>query len=846
MTDRLPDEPMFFVDPHWRHTLPRDTKWLLKEHVGRPILELYGPSGAGNSLAAAKVVRAADRKGRVAARWVPVLRCDTAPELVLLRLLETLGATPEPLFGMLLAAPDDLAPMLTALCREQLMLRSVVVLDGVPRGEPGIALLRLVARTLQGTNSRAVATSRSRHAVPGLRLTSHRVWTRPRFDERYEEARTRRGGTARSLLDALGRWQGEEFTVPVATALCSVDCREAVRSLHIDGLLQQPWPGRYRLHPALRPETHPESDASQEAESAASLDTALARTVIEGHADVREGTDAYADLALRLLCRRAPEAPALMGVLEPHLTGKRGLFRLLRLKQSLWHATGDWEPVRILAAVSARETGNPLQASHALKPQRSPRAALEDAVTQHHTGRLAVAATALDEIPADVPNGWVLHTRAAILCDMGDLQGADRLLRRAVEAHQVKGDPRGEAWAVHHYGRLRLLRGDPEEARKRLETALHMFIGIGDLRGEAWVKTELGRVQLFGGACEEAIEGLRAARALHKSNRDVRGAAWTLLYTGLARVDLGRPERAKDVFTQAFMEFRGIPDLLGAAWAEHFLGILPWFGGEAPWSNAELFLRRAHTDFNALGCPHGLAWSTLELAEFRRHARTRPRQALDEEYGAARVEFEAIDDRAGEQWVASARYADAPASLAFPRRKSRQLSDFYPPHVLRDYTQAPDAAIPFAARYTIPERGVHVGRGTPAAAESHVRLLLLDNDKATTGTASRIALHITPGPDHPWSTPAAVLPWLTARATPLTAADIEPVHAVTLKPSPPDPDGAEFLFTPRRAGRHRLLLTIEDSATATVLQQVETYIDVTDGEHGAPDDALSPEALRRA
>ncbi|WP_157882610.1 tetratricopeptide repeat protein [Streptomyces silvensis] len=769
---------------------------------------------------------------------------DVAPELTLLRLLEVLGEAPEPLIGTVAAAPDALAPMLTALCREQLrtLRRPVVVLDGVPAGPPGTTLLRLTARILHGTDARVLATSASRHTGTGLRLISRKAPATGEGAAHPAPGRARLSAPAVALLDVLRRWDGEEFTAPVASALRGVDCRTAVRELCTGGLLQETRADRYRLHPAATAEAR----AAERTGAVTTLDGDLAAAVLDGRADLRDDADAYADLAVRLLCAHEPRGTALLAQLEPQLAGGQGLFRLLRVKQTLWHLTGDYEPVRVLIAVSTRETGNPTTASRVLKPAPSRRAALEEAVTLRHLGRLTdadAALVALDALPTRTPDGWALHTRAAIQCDMGTLTGADRLLRRAVEAHQVRGDRRGEAWAAHHYGRLRLLRGDTEEARKRLEAAQHTFADLGDLHGVAWSSTELARCGLVDGAWEEALGDLARAGVLHLRNHDVRGSAWARLYTGFAEAGARRPWAAKERFAQAFVEFWGVPDRLGAAWAQHCLGLANRDPGRRS-PDAAFFLRRAWTDFTATGCPHGLAWSTLELAESERLTVPIKDSHSPKRYSAAQRQFAAIGDAAGELWVAVARRPRGPISPLLGGGVPRDLDRFYPSQVAAAFKADADIGIPLVARCTIPEPWAHVTGGDPPSV-SRIHLVLLD-DEATTRTASRIALHIDPGPDHPWSTPTADHPWLTARATPLTAADVEPAHAVTLKPSPRDPDGAEFLFTPRRAGRHRLLFTVEDSATATVLQQVETYIDVTDGEAGTPDAAGSPEALRRA
>ncbi|EPH39827.1 tetratricopeptide repeat protein [Streptomyces aurantiacus] len=556
--------------------------------------------------------------------------------------------------------------------------------------------------------------------------------------------------------------------------------------------------------------------------SSAALDRNLLAAALDGSADLQEGADAYADLLVRLLRSGDPDGATLLDRLEPQLLGRQGLFRLLRLKQSLWQHTGGWEPLRTVAAVAVREIGRPLPAADALAAIGSPRATLHKAVAERCAGLLREATATLDGIPDEAPpNGWVLHTRAALQCDMGVLRGAEKLLRSAVEAHQVRGDTRGEAWAVHHYGRLRLARGDLEEAQKRLEAARHMFIGLGDRQGRAWTETELGRVQLLYDSHPEALHGLGKALALHLSNGDTRGKGWTYLHLTLAHEGSGDPEQAVRMVRRAELVLREVPDHLGVAWAQHYRALLAFADHATPPATVG-WLHYAADRFSRAGCLHGLAWNTLELADLWRREEWSPAATAGGLYLDAQRRFEDIEGLWGLRWARALR-----ASLTEPADRTER--------------------VPLTARHLITEPGAEFTGGPPfPGTRSRVRLVLLDDDTATTSTASRIALHITPGLDHPWSTPTADLPWLTARATPLTAADVEPAHAVTLKPSPRDPDGAEFLFTPRRAGRHRLLFTIEHSATATVLQQVETYIDVIDGEGGTPDAALSPEALRRA
>ncbi|GGR69908.1 hypothetical protein GCM10010252_05020 [Streptomyces aureoverticillatus] len=806
----LPDDPDPSAGPRAAADLPPELRAFIRPDDTSPaILELYGPSDADTYALAVRLARLArdapGSRARFQVCWVPVGAADVVPDVVLLRVFERLwaGLPSQAVYDMLLAEPGGLTETLIRECRlAPTEGPFLVVLDG----EADVELLRVAARLVEGTRCRVLAMSGVRRSATGVALAGYEV--------------SGGGGAvgpelskpATRLMHRLASWAGDEADAGVAAGLMPPRSRTlaAFRELRLRGLLRETRPGWYRLPPSHR-----------RAPATTALDRTLLAAALDGSADLQEGADAYADLLVRLLRSGNPDGETLLDRIEPQLLGHQSVFRLLRMKQSLWQHTGGWEPLRTVAAVAVREIGRPLPAADALAAIGSPHATLHKAVAERCAGLLREATATLDGIPDETsPNGWVLHTRAALQCDMGVLRGAEKLLRSAVEAHQVRGDTRGEAWAIHHYGRLRLARGDLEEAQKRLEAARHMFIGLGDRQGRAWTETELGRVQLLYGSHPEALHGLRKALALHLSNGDARGKGWTYLYLTLTHEGSGDPEQAVRMVRMAELVLREVPDHLGAAWAQHYRALLP-FADRATSPTATAWLHSAMDRFSRAGCLHGLAWNTLELADLWRREAWSPAAVAGGLYLDAQRRFEDIGDLWGLRWTHSLR-----AHLADPAARAERA--------------------PLTARHLVTEPGAEFTGGPLfPGTRSRVRLTLHD-DRSTTGTASRIALRITPGLDHPWSGTTADLPRLTARATPLTAADVEPAHAVTLTPSPRDPDGAEFLFTPRRAGRHRLLFTIEHAATATVLQQVETYIDVIDGEGGTPDTALSPEALRRA
>ncbi|KND31971.1 hypothetical protein IQ63_24535 [Streptomyces acidiscabies] len=426
---------------------------------------------------------------------------------------------------------------------------------------------------------------------------------------------------------------------------------------------------------------------------------------------------------------------------------------------------------------------------------------LQSAVGKWERGNLHAAARLLAEIPERRPaDGWVLHTRAAVACDRGDLRGVGPLLRRAIEAHQVAGDHFGEAWAMLYYGRWRLLDGDFDEAEKVIDAARVAFQDIHDSAGVDWANVEQQRLALLLGA-----SGFMDAGSTRPRQETGRVGDWAELLFALSQ-PYSRM-RPASLFSS---------DQLCAAWSQHFKCVRTRHS-PSPVRDEIIELIRNAEAFTRLGCPHGEAWTSLELA-----IRNPRLQFGYHSFAKARARFQSIGDEAGLAWVT---LAEAFAANEDPPPEALQeLSRRYPPALLAT-TEWPwehgRFRIPFAARLLIPEPRYEATQLRLPTTESRVRLTLHDDN--------RLTLQVIPGPNHPWST-APSLPWLAARATPLTPIDIEPDHAVTIRPGPPDNTdaGAEFHFTPHRPGLHRIRFTVEHHLTGTVLQELETEFDVTD------------------
>ncbi|MFE2563696.1 tetratricopeptide repeat protein [Streptomyces mirabilis] len=448
---------------------------------------------------------------------------------------------------------------------------------------------------------------------------------------------------------------------------------------------------------------------------------------------------------------------------------------------------------------------------------------------------LLVGSTDAREDAAALPldrcaDGWALLTRAAVHCDRGDPRAAGPLLRRAVEAHQVAGDRRGEAWAVFLYGRMCRLRGRAEDARRLLHAARETFRAVGEARGVAWAGGELARLATGSGTPDP--DALAEARRLHERAGGRRGAAWAHLWWTVARADEpGFPWQKE--FANVQSRFHEVSDRLGTAWTLHHHALtlartdgtdgVNGTGGTGGTDErrreADRLFEGALALFEEADCPHGRAWTMLEYA-----LRSPAHRFLNGEWAAEiRHVFHGIGDEAGEAWVDLAEAGPSPGG-----EPPYELACRYPAALLDTlgWTEAGEPLIPRAARDTQPEPRAGFprpgDRDRPDDSRAHVRLTLLD-DVPVPDVPARIALQVVPGPGHPWST--APLPPLTARATSLGHAEIDPAHGVPA-------DGAEFRFTPHRPGSHRLRFTVEDPATGTVLQQVEAEIDVVPSDPG--------------
>ncbi|WP_223185351.1 hypothetical protein [Streptomyces sp. CBMA152] len=792
-------------------------------------LVLCGAAGVGKSALAVRVAREAAEELGVPACWVPVGGLVPEAEVVRLRLTSLFGGA------------------------------AVLVLDDVPSREWGAEFLSLLHPGIPVT---VVITTRDeswwegherphRHAVGFVKAGSEAGTERTR---RLNELPI----GARALLDVLRMYPAPEFSLKTARELMphavlarNSDADEAVAELVRAGLVEPVREGLHVLHSVVR--DRPPNEGQLSGPGRATLDTAY-RAMNQRLLSLPAGSlDEYVNAAVR-----SPLARRLLLERLSRLLVMRGEHHELA---ALAHAARG-EPVvledlRVPLAVSARDTGDPLAALDRLGEDSDPESLVVQAVTLRQLGQLELAVARLDLMDsADTSRAMqyqraALTARGAVLIDLGRADEADAALRMARTAHIMANDHHGAAWNDLHAARLHLLRGDAARCVMVLGSVSRTFSKVDDARGRAWVATLQLRANHLS---DERATLLRhqwdEAIALHRAAGDARGVAWTQYWLALVFADRANMHRAKLILTTARLGFRHVKDSLGEAWAEHHLGVLT----RDP-EQAVAHLTAAARLFSECPCPHGAAWTELELALWAQegHLDRYTEDGLTLVRTAQRY-FEEIGDRSGWLW---AEYIGYPPPEGSGPAALRALCDAkYPAHLTARTRLAahegrgpgqPRAPrpLPRIARDTVTsgtwDRPVTLlKRLPPAPTHCQVRLTLLDDTQP-----HRIRLTLTPGPAHPWSTEATDTdtPWLQATATPLTPATLDPPTAL-VRPSRNPAHQAEFTFTPHCAGTHRVRFTITDERTGTVLQRVETEMDIPEALQNDNVSAPHPEHVR--
>jgi tetratricopeptide (TPR) repeat protein len=412
------------------------------------------------------------------------------------------------------------------------------------------------------------------------------------FDMSYEALPV----AGQRLFRLLGLHPGTEIDAHAAAALAGVpvgEARAGLDALFDNHLIDEPAPGRYRLHDLLREYARA---------LAVGHDTATGRSGATGMLlDYYQYTARAADIHLTRPPRRQP--PAVPPAATVDLPSRAAALAWMRAERAnllacIGYADGHGQPRRVIALTAAMA---------AFLDQEGP---WNQAADLHAAA--AVAARGLDDRPGE----------AGALCDLGrtrgrtgDYQAAADLLKQALAILDILGDRLGAASALSELGRVRAVTGDCVAAVELQERALAICRDLGDRPGAAHALWELGRVHYATGDYPDAADLQQQALAVFRGLGDRPGEARVLHDLGRVRAATGDFPAAARLQQEALFILRGLGDRPGEASALHDLGSVRAVTGH--YLVAARLLERALANFEDLGDRLGEAGARWDLGRVR-------------------------------------------------------------------------------------------------------------------------------------------------------------------------------------------------------------------------------------
>jgi tetratricopeptide (TPR) repeat protein len=423
------------------------------------------------------------------------------------------------------------------------------------------------------------------------RLRSHRAWSVRHLTDTLRTAQDRLAelhaenvaveaafnlsyddlsGDQQRLFRRLGLHPGREIDAYAAAALDDTELAQTRRrldALYNYHLIDEPIPGRYRLHDLV----HAYARTLASHDDSPVNDTAVDRVL-----------DYYlhaATTANRHIARRSePAVPpvAHQPAAAPDLSKRRDALAWLDMERSNLYAC-------ILHASKHSRHGYTVHLARTMHSFLRAAGHWDQAVIIHRT-----AVTAARLIGDQSYQARALDELGVVQRLTGDYASATTSLTEALSLARHLDDRYCQAHALTNLGTVRYLADEYASATASLTEALALYRGLGDRQGQAHVLTSLGTVQDFMGEYPAATASLTEALVLFGDVGDLQGQADALSRFGVVQAATGKIAAAIASQNEALALFTYLGDRLGQAIAFNYLGVAQNLTGDYPAATASL------------------------------------------------------------------------------------------------------------------------------------------------------------------------------------------------------------------------------------------------------------------
>ncbi len=380
------------------------------------------------------------------------------------------------------------------------------------------------------------------------------------------------------LFRRLALHPGTHIDAYAAAALDDDDLdktRDRLDALHRTNLLEEPEPGRYRMHDLARASSA--TFGMDPADDDAAIDRLLGYYVTTIRA------------ASRYVLSQAPRPAhsAALPICTPDFFTERAAITWLGKEKATIRAA-------ITYAATHRRPRQAAELAVAVHPYLDQSGHWHDALAVHET---VVAAAIRHRHVAD--ESWGLTDLGRIQFRFGETRAAAGSLAQAHVLHRQCGNHFGEAAALVELGQVHIELAEYAEAAECLTRAQTRYTSLGNRHGIASVLLSLATLALGTGDHRAAAAHGGRALVLYIELDNHVGETLSLLVLGSVQRSTGRQHSARAAFTRALFLAHQLGDRLSEAQAVDHLGHIHHDLGEP--ERAAEFFHRAHRLYTGLG-----------------------------------------------------------------------------------------------------------------------------------------------------------------------------------------------------------------------------------------------------